>query len=578
MSEETAEKPQETKVRGIKIAGSRLPPPRFKMVQDTGSGKNAYKFFQYWRAIQVELHEFVAVKVYRLWPVINLKANNPGRKTITWEVIEGECPFTAEGYIQEALERWGSGGWSMILNEAGISGSIMECRFESIDMDAFPPKIDLKTLVVGAFQNKWYIDWLKQNRIPLPWEKGEGESEEEGMTGVSEALKVMVEHGQRMADKNVEMAEQVADAKIAAFENQRPAEPEEGEHATRESIRVIADGAREAISMVKEASGKQYDAVEIITAVGGLLKSDGTAAAAAGSNSKDFIEITKLLLETQAKGYEAQIGGLKDTLDTIKTMLLSRDPAVAATGVVPAAPKSLIDQMKEAREIADFFGGGIGNGNGNGHDRDRDDEPTRVERPPEKSLASSIAENLPAIGMILMAGANIFYNMKLKPGEAPQNPAEALKQSPLAGAVPGAAPAGAAPADAKAQWMQVVAQIRGPFLAHFFSTENLPVGRDLSYKASGYTLAYFICTDGTGARITDAGRRFYMAIAEQLGPRGLDQLIRQDHEIWSKIQGMPQRYVQFMSEFFTYDTWLQNEAEGGGDSEEPPVAPPAAAA
>lgn len=596
MAEETLEntpkgdaKPE---IKGIKIPGSRLPPPRFRLVQDTSAGKNASKFFSYWCLMPEHLEEFVEVKVYRLWPNVNLKATDPTRKTITWEVIEGKCPFTPEGYIQESLDRWGSGGWRMIMNERGISGKIMECAYEAIDMDAAPPRLDLKTLVVGAHQNKWYVDWLKQNKIELPWEKETPTEEDNDMSGVNDALKTMVEHGQKLADKNMEMVEQVAEAKIEAIQvqNQRPAEPSEEEHATRESIRLVADSAREAIGLMRETTGKQYDTVEVITAVGNLLGRTGAREATADGGSDRMIEITKLLLETQAKGYEGQLAAVRESVEAIKAVVLAGPQGQAAAAAVTVAPpKTFIEQLKEAEEIASMFGRLSGNGGDRDRDRDRDDrdrdEAPRVERPPEKSVGAMIAENLPALGMILMAGANILYNMRLKPGEAPQNPAEAMKQNPLAGAaaaaaVPGAAAqpqAAATPEQVRAQWVAFVAQIRGPFLAHFFSQDQLPVGRDMNYKASGYTLAYFLCTDGTGAHVTDRGRAIYLAVKEQLGPAGLDQLIRQDFELWSKLDSMKQRYAQFMGEFFTYDDWLQKQADGddGDDGDANGAADPA---
>ncbi len=561
-------------------AKTQFPPPRFYKVKDTPTGQNAWKFFEYWLSIPAEMTDLIEVKVYRTFPIINFQLVDPNRDTIHWDIISGPCPFSIENYEQEFLEKYGSGGWKLLLNEKGVSGPVMECMFRAIDQDAYPCKIDLRTLVKGSFGNEEYVGWARRNNIKLPWDDdSSGDGEGEDMSGVNDALKTMVEHGQKLAEKNMEMVEQVAEAKIAAIENQQPEPPTEDEHAVRESMKLVTDTAREAISMMKETSGKQHDTVEIITAVGSLMNKAQPALAGDGGGDK-MIEITKLLLETQAKGYEAQISGLRETLETIKSVVM-RGPVGEQQAVVAAAPKTFVEQLKEAKEMADLFANFGGGNNGGDRDRDRDDEPPRVERAPEKSLGAIIAENLPAIGMILAAGANIFYNMKLKPGETPQSPAEALKQSPLAGATAtaGAVPHGAGPGPAqgvqptpeqvRAQWVRFVEQLRGPFLAHFFSTETLPVGRDMNYKASGYTLAYFLQTDGTGARATDNGRRVYLAVKDQLGPQGLDQLVRQDFELWSKVGSMQQRYAQFMGEFFTYDDWLEKQVEGDDGDEDP---------
>jgi hypothetical protein len=182
-----------------------------------------------------------------------------------------------------------------------------------------------------------------------------------------------------------------------------------------------------------------------------------------------------------------------------------------------------------------------------------------------------------------------MYNMRAKPGEPLKDPAAELAKAVQQPPIPGMAPAPGAPQAMGPQpvpvgaqnplqvWANFLPQLEGPFLAHFFGGAE---GLD------GYTLAQFIQSNGTGGAINNEGRAAYMRICEAIGPRngasvrgcGLDQLIRQYHPIWSKIQGLAGRYEAFLTEFFTYDEWCEKNQAQGEDDAFPSVVTPKGAA
>src|SRR5262249_22776944 len=154
-----------------------------------------------------------------------------------------------------------------------------------------------------------------------------------------------------------------------------------------------------------------------------------------------------------------------------------------------------------------------------------DNEPAAEPAPPQKSWALVLAENagpiMSGLTVLFTLGANMLYNSRLKPGETALAPHEAIARAagrgpapaaPHNGAAPthyAAAPPAAAPTAAD-QWAAFMQEIEGPFISHFFSGET-----------NGYTLAYFLQTNGTGASITAEGRAVYDTVKEKLGVKGL---------------------------------------------------------
>ena len=50
----------------------------------------------------------------------------------------------------------------------------------------------------------------------------------------------------------------------------------------------------------------------------------------------------------------------------------------------------------------------------------------------------------------------------------------------------------------------------------------------------------------------------YLAITTQLGRANFDALVKRS-DIWAQIQGLPAKYDQFMTEFFNFEQWREEQ-------------------
>jgi hypothetical protein len=538
--------------------------PRHNVWRDTEKRKQAIGGFEYWREIggtidaPSELADFIEVNVYRTWPVCDLKRLDPPPKRITWDILEGPCPFEPEAYKEFFLEKYGSGEWKLILNEKGVQGEVILIYFSAVDLDRYPPKLDLKTVVPGVFANQSYIRWLRDRGTLLPWEDGNEEREqqqredEEMGTVAAEALRSITEAHERMVDKNLELSEKLSEAR----NTQAPAAPapDAEAHATNRAIDLVASSAERMINMVSEKAGSQYDPVEMLRTTAEVLRG--------GEDKNSGAESARIMAdsfkETVAKMAEMQ----EKHLEFLKTVVMQKnaDGTWSARAVEQEKPKTLIEQLNEYRTIGEMLGWTPG--------REMVPASAAAEEAPAREQKSSswlTPETIvPITGLITMAftlGANMLHNWAVaRAGQGkPEDPQEAIKKAAAntAGAMPGGMPGAAAqpqqqPQDPRAMWAQFIdQQLKVPFLAHFYDPQ-----------CNGYTLAQFLQSDGTMGTPTANGRHVYMTLVEQVKREGMDLLIRGNHDIWSKVQGLPQKYDQYLDEFFGYDEWAM-EQQGG---------------
>lgn len=539
-------------------AKTSFPRPRFHMVRDTTSGQNAIKFFQYWKELPAELHDLIQVWIYRSWPVCDLRLTEPNRKTVTWAIIEGAIPFEPEEYQDEFLHRFGSGDWRCSLNEKGVSGGIMECVFSAVELERFPPKLDLKTVVRGHYRNEDYIRWLRMKNVAVPWEDGDTEGETEMVVGASDALKTVTDATLKMADKNMELTEAAADARIKAAEAESKT-PSAEATAVQRSINLVADTADRMVDMVTKHAGQQYDPIEMLKAASDLLGNKGEK----DSAGEQWVQTTKLIVESVQSSNDKLFKIQQDNIEFLKVLAARPGPAIVSSEENGGKTQQqvFLERAEEYKRIADLFGWSS---------RSRTPAPER-EPKPTSHWAETLAENIGpisgAVTGVFALIANMVYNFRLRAGEKPQPPAEAMRAVSGESAAPAAvaAQSAAAPAEPKdkaAGWQLLIQQMEAPFLNHFFGE-----------RTTGYSLAEFVLSDGTGGQMTQNGRRTYLAIKEQLGAKGFDLLIRGHFPIWSKVQATPQRYAQFLNEFFSYDEWIAQQ-ELGGEPPEPSAAPP----
>jgi hypothetical protein len=559
---------------------STFPEPPFHRVEDRGGKLNCIKFFSYWASLTKPLGdriELCQVKIYRHWPVISVKLVEPERKDTYIEMMTGACPLEPENYVQWFLDRFGSGRWHVVMNEDHVHGEIMEAYFSAIDLDRYPPKLDLRTVVVGEKSNETYLRWLAATGVKTPWANPQGQEDDDMSSAAGEALKVVATAVTDMAQKNVELAEAAADARVEAAEakeTDRRENPEEARipvSAAIEGMKMVSNAADQTIKMVTSHAGSQFNPIEMMKAAAEIVRPQ-----------KNDDPTLGLVLNALTSANERALAMQKEQLDFYKAMVMKPNGdgsfSLAPQQVQPPQPvgglRSMLEEGKELVELAEMLGfKRAGRGAA---------VPEAPPPEPGKSIMVTIVENIVPITTGLALVANLLYNV-LRKGE-PQNPQEAVQNAQRQAAAfvppeaqpqptgfhpqpdqPGAAqPQPAANGDPFAAWRQFITEIEGPLVSHFFGTNY-----------NGYTFAEFILSNGSGAGENTVGRKTYDTIKEQLGPAGFDQLVQSHFPLWSKLSGTPQKYKQFLTEFFTYDEWQAEEAgkpEGGV-----PTASPAAA-
>lgn len=530
--------------------GYQFPEPEARTVGDSDRSHTAHKFFEYWHSLKdhpaVELLE---ARFYRTWPYTDEKLLDKNAQT-TIEIIMGAMPFNdPQEYESWCREKWGCGGYKAYLNEKGVSGPMMTCLHfgNRREMHEYPPKLDIRTVVQNLKENEPYYLFCRQNGIVLPWEKPAGEENEMagGSAIVMEALKTSNETLVEMSKERVEdaqrAAEQAAELAEARIEAAQTRGPDAETTAATRAIEMVSDTARSMVAMAKENSGKQFNAIEIIEATGKLMESRRGG----GEN-----ELMRHLLDMQDKAHQREIAHM-ETTNRFMTQVLDKLGQVSA----PPPQKTVIEQINEWKQIQEVLG--IAPNRAVQHQAAPAPAP-----PPEKEswFNESTAPIVMAAfqtGMILLA--NIVHNlMTPKTGVATQSPQEAMQAAAqvtrqaqaAAGVETTADPAEAQAAKEKAGWTEFMHKLEGPFTSHFFMRE-----------AKGYTLAFFILSDGSMEGETEKGRANYNAIKTRLGKANFDLLVRGNQEIWSRVKGMPAQYQRFIDEFFTFDDYMVQVAK-----------------
>jgi hypothetical protein len=545
-----------TLMPSVEWAKSSFPVPKFRTVKDTGTSKNAPKFFQYWAKLPADKQDLVVVKVYRLWPVCDLKAINP-TATIEWDTMTGKIPFPAEEYETAFMHKYGSGEWKVLLTESGVSGIVAQCLFSAIDLNNHAPRLDYRTLVQGNFKNQDYIKWLeRQPNLKLPWTSTQSEAEEqeheEEMNVATQLTEGILSQNQHLIEKLDEAHEELRESKHA------PQGPTLEDKAAAKVLDVYADSAKAAVGMVVEqaktlatAAAPSFDPVALFK-VG--MEARG---------SDNGMAMVQLILASQAQTMEQVQKMHHETIE----FLSKRDeeePQPIERGVVATAEpenrRSFLSEIKEMTEFAEMMGfkrGAAAENTATG--------PTWMDK-----IGSAIAGNpgLAVAGLTLIA--NIFYNMR---SQNPISPQDALKVANSNGSLPGATPSPAAatpgqpqtptPAQQQAEFEKFMEFLTPHFLNHY-NPDNP--------ETNGYTFAEDLQTltvtpSGmmqvvTGGSMTPAGRNEYEKM-RNAGLAGLDKVFRAWPGIWSVISNSPHsptnptHYTKFIQEFLAYDQWSQ---------------------
>lgn len=551
--------------RGFPKNATLPPPPRAFSVRDTAQNQNSSKFFDYWKEIAgtkehpTEQADLVQVKFYLHWPVVSLKLAEPDRTDNVFKMFEGPMPFeNPEEYLTEIPKLLGSGGWHALVNEANVHGHLMEAYFSAIDLDNYPVKIDLRTLVRGDSRNQDYIRWLAANHVRTPWDNPEEEDEMAGAAAdivkvaldtVKETSQTAVEATREAAKLQVEaaetraqIAEDEAEAAAEQAEERAAAEASIEGHAVRASIDMLAHAGTKAVDMITAHAGSQYDPITLMKTAAELTRPQGDSGvsllvdAIKDSNSK--------MLQMQEKTLEFMQGvvGIRRNPDGSWSQ-----PQVSGT-----QENGFERELTRFRTLADLLG----------FRRPEEQAPAAVHTPKESKpgfwdgVAERPIEFMTMLTTVVTLGANIIYNMTAPKGEK-ISPQEAMQKAAPPPPIPQPQAQQQQPQNTQfpitdiRRWAGFPAEIEKNFLAHFFGKDS---------NCSGLTFAEWVLSHGTNGVPNAEGRKLYNSIRTNLGPQKFTQLLQSYAPIWNQVKEDPRGYEQFITEFFNYDEIQKGQA------------------
>jgi hypothetical protein len=545
-----------------------FPKPKFQVVRDVGNRKNASKIFEYWKSIPAAKQDLVVFKIYRMWPLTDMKAVDP-KANLETDTISGPLPFEPDDYQNFFRERYGAGEWKCYLCEQSV-GIVMAAFFSAHDnWQECPPKLDYRMVIRGPFANKEYVSWLeRQPGLDLPWTKDpEREQEKQDQMNVGNVTTTLVDALVRKTERLEEEVEEYRDA-----DQVDPDEKVEA-HGAEKAMDLVAEGSKQAIGIIAEqakqiANAKapvpSYDPMAMVEKV---LTLTGV-----GHNNGDgkTLEIMNLFLSLHEKSLTAVQTMQKETLDFMREQhedrAEQRETAVAVQQRQnPSGFDSFLEQGQKMKQMAELFGWSTSSR--------RREMPEIPEAPPSKPWYQAWVENPTLLITGLTLTSNIVYNVFNRgAGKPPQEAlAEAAKQAAeLTKGVSGNGATVTAIDQAENQKKAMLAfmeMIEPVFIAHYFDRE--------SRGLDGFTFAEVFLTmrNTASGQImfvpdgppNEVGLAQYDAI-KQGGLENFDRAIRNYHPIWSLVQGNIAKYTGFLKQFFTYKEEAERRAKEPAES------------
>ena len=535
-----------------------LPAPRWFTVRDTVQNANCVKFFQYWKDIAgwgehpTEQADLVQVKFYMHWPVVSLKLAEPDRTDSVFKLFEGPMPFeNPEDYMTEVPKLLGSGGWHALINELNVHGHLMEAYFSAIELDRYPPKIDLKTLVRGEVKNQDYLRWLAANHIRTPWDNPE---EEEEMAGAaSDIIKVALDTVKETSRAAVEATQESAKIQVEAAQARAEAAEEQAEEAAEQaderaaaeasiegsafkaSIDMVSHAGLKAIDMITAHSGSQYDPIALMRTAAELTRPQSDSGVSLLVDAIKDSNAKMLQMQERTMEFMQGVVGIRKNADGSWTQ-----PAAAQVD-----RGTLIEtELSRFKNLADMLGF-------RRPDQIEASSPTMVKESKPgfwDGVAEKPIEFMTMLTTVVTLGANIVYNM-MAPKAEKISPQEALQRSAPPPPIPQAQPQQQPqqqqlPPNDIRYWAKFPSEIEKNFLAHFFGKDS---------ACSGMTFAEWVLSNGTNGVPNDQGRKLYNSIKANLGPEKFHQLISSYLPIWNQVKDDKAGYERFLTEFFNYD-------------------------
>ncbi len=492
--------------------------------------------FKYWKGLSEEDQGRLTLYVYRGWPIIDRK--KVGGPDAATNIGKHHSPISEDDFQRI----YGSGDYKLLLNEQYLYKKPVlqdgQYRFRS---DDYPPILNLEELDMADPANGSYIERLKLKGVKLP-----GEDEDDSMAlAQQQQNNQAVEALTGTVDKLVNrLTDRDSRPQIVAT----PLPESTRNVAEKHVVEMMNDGFKTALGAVKEGIGSQQkasDPMEIVNAVVNIAKEmapkqDGSQAV-----------LMKEILETNRQLAAENTNQNNRRIETLEAELrASRRQAEAAPVIPPAPPKTLIEQLRELKDLKstmeDFTGGGS------------DEEPSG------KRGSGSWMDHLPTIAPLALGflniAANFMHNYAVangKPG-TPQAPPPPMPMGPEQAMMPAIQQPQQHQQDPMlnpmqalyAQYHPMLEELRPPMMECFNDAGSDYPGAELAERVIGFK-----------------GRVFYDQLVSA-GPDQLFNLLQSYPPIWNDMGKFPERVTKFISDFMAYDAIM------AAQDKEPEVAEP----
>lgn len=519
-------------------------PPRYSMTPG--------QLFAYWKKLDDIQPDRVSAYVYRHWPVIDKRWEDP--KAVLYIRKETVAYPEPEEWRSELLHRCGSGNYKIILTDDFLSKGIGQTVITDLRDPEYPPVIDnLDELVMDDPANQSFLENLRQKGI-LPGQKEENDMAAGEMatalTGTIDKLTT------KLAERNKEpqATAQPASATDAAKEAITMAREvfKDGIELGKASITAQADAKVAAVEAQAKAADPMtsFDTLtKLISVVQSLQPKPAEATAPKEGTTAELTSMVNSFMSREA----ALQGKIMEILQAQIAGMEARHTAAAAQVQAAAAPApkqedffANLDKLVQAKDkLQTLFGGGGG------------EEVEREKKVPMwLQFAQSALAGLPTVATSLLA---MSYNMAVaKTGTgAPILPAAPMPAADNPNPNPAIPGMGDNPTPTNDNALgggayAMLKQIERPLLSHL--NDPTKSGADFAAALQDFH-----------------GRIAYDAIRE-LGKDTVVALLNSYPPIASILAQIPQRADEFIDDFLDADRILAEEGDGeGGEGEMPPV-------
>jgi hypothetical protein len=523
-------------------------PPRFS-IQDF------QQFVKYWLELVPEHRTRVTVHVYRHWPVIDRKKVDEKANT-SIEVFPGENPpFEAARDWEDTLLRlYGSGDYMFWLNEMGKTVCKGFARPRR-DMENYPPLVELSELVDDDPTNKSYVDYLRKRNLYTPAMLNAKQTEEDMAT--NEALQSAIQSANEMAHLAVSTSAR-QNVPVPPANQDRLIET-----LVKPMMSMMEKSTEQAVAMVKQ----QNSGSDPLAVVEMVLKMQAQNSVTAAQSSKPL----EIMLQQMA---------------TQNAALLERLLNKEAAASTPPPQKTVLEQLRELKEMKELLRDDDGDNDGDGHKSKNNGA----------GIGGMIIEALPALtnlGLGLWGQFNqtLAYTAMIKNGQTPQAalpqqqpnaaPQTTTTQSPdPAGTMPpqtnGAPPpapsgpplnpeTGLPYTEAETENLRALAAQYAPLHPVIEAMRPTIVECIANPDKDGYDVAEWF--------LEQHGRAFYNQIKIQATTEKLYDAMRSYAPLWSQIGQRAEDVKELARQFLHFDEDEIDEVGTGDEGVKPEVLP-----